>query len=782
MGILGLNGSGKSTIIESIAWALFGNVEEVVRTGKDSIRRTGASPSEPCAVTLEFELGGTEYRVNREMGGKSLSMRAELRTEDKVLAVDDKPVKRMVEKLIGMDHKSFFTSVFAIQKELNALQNIAAGERKKVVLRMLQIDGLDDILAAIRADKNAALSSVRGAERTLVTEDGREKEVDLRDKLQTLTVAYHDAAKQLGEAEKEEHRVAAETEDLRARRDELKRDVDAYFSTSSDLKGKESAADELEKRRKSIEARIADANSRLQRLPALEEQEDLWKAVSARKEALETEKARSERVRLIASDVSTDEAEEGRRLDELQKLRPALGSAMDIAKRIDDTERARAECQSLRAELSTRIGGLNAQIAERRETAVKDRKKLEEIRLAGKDGICPTCERALEDSFELLIGKLEESSRVADKTASEAAGTVAGIESDLRALASKEEALRKRRASLDKDIQRLRQQETAVEAKKGELARLRERLAQRKAELQQLGRALFTEDEYAKVLSEHARLRALHEEYLELRSLKGQCEHYRRDLEDVAERLKKVLAEEELLRGMTAQLEPKRSLYESAIKELDGRMVALSSAKDLVRRLSSLRERNESELERTKKDLEDIARIRNSIERDRKTADELALLEEVFVSFKDHLIGRIAPTISELASKELEAMTSGRYARVELSEDYEMHIEDQGIKYPVNRFSGGEADLANLSLRLAISTIIADRTGANPMNLLILDEVFGSQDPGRKRSVMAALSRLSSQFRQIFLITHIEDIKDLMGNVVSVEEAEDGTSRARLVG
>src|SRR5512136_1388719 len=74
VGILGLNGAGKTTIIEAIAWALFGNVDEVVRTSKDSIRRTGAGPNDACSVWLEFELGGTEYRVEREMGGKSLSM------------------------------------------------------------------------------------------------------------------------------------------------------------------------------------------------------------------------------------------------------------------------------------------------------------------------------------------------------------------------------------------------------------------------------------------------------------------------------------------------------------------------------------------------------------------------------------------------------------------------------------------------------------------------------------------------------------------------------------
>jgi DNA repair exonuclease SbcCD ATPase subunit len=76
VGILGLNGVGKTTIIESIAWALFGNVDEVVRTSRESVRRAGAGSHENCLVVLEFELGGTEYRIEREMGGKNLSMRA----------------------------------------------------------------------------------------------------------------------------------------------------------------------------------------------------------------------------------------------------------------------------------------------------------------------------------------------------------------------------------------------------------------------------------------------------------------------------------------------------------------------------------------------------------------------------------------------------------------------------------------------------------------------------------------------------------------------------------
>src|SRR4030067_1362314 len=83
VGVLGLNGVGKTTLIEGIAWALFGNVEEVVRTSRESVRRAGAGSNENCVAILEFQLGDSEYRIEREMGGKSLSMKGELRAKGK---------------------------------------------------------------------------------------------------------------------------------------------------------------------------------------------------------------------------------------------------------------------------------------------------------------------------------------------------------------------------------------------------------------------------------------------------------------------------------------------------------------------------------------------------------------------------------------------------------------------------------------------------------------------------------------------------------------------------
>lgn len=46
---------------------------------------------------------------------------------------------------------------------------------------------------------------------------------------------------------------------------------------------------------------------------------------------------------------------------------------------------------------------------------------------------------------------------------------------------------------------------------------------------------------------------------------------------------------------------------------------------------------------------------------------------------------------------------------------------------------------------------------------------------------MTALSKLENQFSQILLITHIDDVKDLMQNVISVYDSKEGESVAELI-
>ena len=125
----------------------------------------------------------------------------------------------------------------------------------------------------------------------------------------------------------------------------------------------------------------------------------------------------------------------------------------------------------------------------------------------------------------------------------------------------------------------------------------------------------------------------------------------------------------------------------------------------------------------------------------------------------------LRPDLSDLASSFLRDLSHGRYTELELNEDYGTTLLDDGDPKAV--ISGGEEDIANLALRLAISQMIAERAG-QPLSLLVLDEIFGSLDEDRRVAVVDLLRSLADRFPQVILITHIDSVRDGFDRVIRV--------------
>ena len=156
---------------------------------------------------------------------------------------------------------------------------------------------------------------------------------------------------------------------------------------------------------------------------------------------------------------------------------------------------------------------------------------------------------------------------------------------------------------------------------------------------------------------------------------------------------------------------------------------------------------------------------RRRADRDRQAAEadrvrgELDLVQELDRAFSD-------------LRDELNATSD-----LVIGEDYSATIMDDGEPKPV--ISGGEEDVVNLALRLAISQMIAERAG-QPFSMLILDEVFGSLDEERRTAVVDLLRALADRFPQVILITHIDSVREGFDRIVRIDyDAEQGIARAR---
>jgi DNA repair exonuclease SbcCD ATPase subunit len=132
--------------------------------------------------------------------------------------------------------------------------------------------------------------------------------------------------------------------------------------------------------------------------------------------------------------------------------------------------------------------------------------------------------------------------------------------------------------------------------------------------------------------------------------------------------------------------------------------------------------------------------------------------------FKARQVSRVIPTISDTASSFTSDLTDGKYTELMLTAEYDIQYRnEQGDLKSFANLSGGERKSFALALRLAIADLRASKIG-----VLILDEVFESLDSDRQESAWTVLEKLSSRYIQIFMVSHVDRLKDRSPSTIAL--------------
>ncbi len=771
VGILGNNGAGKSTLVEALAWALYGN--EASRTGKDEIKRITARPSDVCRVILDFQIQGDNFRVVRQLKGKSNTADASVIVNNKICARGTSAVTDFVAKSLEMDYRAFITSFYAPQKELNILSDFQPYRRKELLARMLGIENIDFALKNLRTDK---------------------REIEIKTELMELHLKDKDKlALEKRERELRVENLESEIIKKRANFAELKEEFERFEDKVKKLREKFEEYNLLEKKltekrteKKGLLSQLENNEDERKRLLSLsDEKESLKPKVSFYKktkgtlEELEEKRVKAEREKMIQEQIlnlgKSIKVFENR----LKELDLKLKEGENIPNRLnrlkdelDQTEKDLEDTRKTYVYFQTSYKSLSAERA-------KLKKQLENIEELGPDSVCDRCLRPMGDDYEKIRSHLLNEQNQIDEKLNSLKGKkekkeISGVK------------LKEKRVEIEKEKEKIQKILEEFLKLKGEKESLEKSLTEKQKDLTSLEEVLKRKGfvEYDNILHQN-----LKKEFKELEKIK---EKYTRIEQDI----KKLPELEEKIRDLRKRVEN----FEREEKELNDKIEGLSfSENEFKENQKELEQKKETlhQLELCLKDilhqkemsLKEVERLEKEIERAKEIEKEkrdlskerlyLEKLDIIFSDFKVSLIDRIKPTLSSYAKELFVELTDGRYLDFELDEDYEIFIYDQGERFSVERFSGGEKDLANLCLRLAISLMISESSGVD-FSFIILDEIFGSQDQSRKENILNGLARLKNRFRQIFLITHIDDIKDSVENLILVTENEDGTSQLVL--
>lgn len=764
IGIIGKNGAGKSTIFEAILFALYGELKS--KGDKEVVRNSNASSKDAVIVELDFEFDTIEYKVIREFIGKTLSANAKLYKNTELITTGAKEVTTSIINLTKMSKDAFVHTLFASQKELTSLSNSKPEDRKKMIRKLLGLEKIDFVEKELIEKSRELKREISAfAEVLLSAEDisiKKEHIVEYTNQSELLQKDINTRTTLLDTTKTQEQTIKQELE-LYTKTKEQKQNLHARCELlKSSIKSHQENQDKLSNELNNLKVKQEELRG-LQSVKqeyislheSIKEQEKL-KEHQIRKEGLILEQNElREQYKKAKETISLLEFETKEHKELVEKEK-----ALDL--KLESIKQTLIQIQTKEKALLQEIAGEQKLISD-------ISKKIENITNLGRESNCPTCTRPLLDEYDNVILSLEHIVKTTQKEKIEKATiNLEEIQKNKEQIEESQKAYIKEHFELSKAINLIESKNKDLQLQKEHFEKVTQKGVKNKTELAKLEIYTYDNTIHEQMLEKQKELKTKYEYVLSLETMlkrvdsikeelqtsisnqdKYNLELLQKDLEFQAINYDEVKHQEKIKQYDEVQKE-KDSLI-AVINELKVKIATIQGQIKTIQESLNNNEIQLSKVQTKKDDLTDYEKIKISL-----------------AEFKTKLNSKVAPRISDIASNMYAQITKGKYQHIEVSNDFDFYIYDEGKKYPIERFSGGEIDLANLVLRIAISKTLSELSGASSVEFLAFDEVFGSQDEVRRMEILEAFHTIKEQYRQIFLISHEMEIKEMFERVVEV--------------
>ncbi|MGI6367741.1 MAG: AAA family ATPase [Anaerolineae bacterium] len=875
--IVGENGAGKSTILEAIGLALFDHVEAVRQS---NLVREGQT-SGLVAVTFHSALDDRLYTVERQLGRSGTTRYRVLddALDNRLLAESVSEVTQWLRLHLGLESSArlddlFRNTIGVPQGSTTAPFLLTAADRKRIFDPLLRVDEyqrswenlretgrhlsdqrqqLDEEIArlegtlaqlpSLQAEQTSLTQAITEHTTALETLSSTQSEIlgrlgaydELATRLQMLDQQRAQAATRLEATSRAltgAERAVAEAVEAAERQAQAEAGYRNYLVAEQErtrLEGERSLRDaltlDLERLHAAegrVQANLRNVERALEQIAAAKLEHTTLEPLVAQQRELEssiaaarTEERILQEAQRQADLLSTELAAQQRRLAELElslakvpALERSLAEVNEALERIQDEVRTRTDERSAAEAMLARLKE-QSQALEREHGAT-----------------CPVCEGELSPAHRTALLS-RNSAQV--RTVAE---SVNGLATELRLLATKQDAARKERTALE---QRLRQQplasqrdEVAAElearvarhaalladvqraaTQSAELPRLRQALdalgdpvtrtnilqsrmaeedAHSKEREQLLQQAVQLADEIAatesrleayqhlddawqQILTALTAARQDHDTYLSAQDLAAQRSSREAELDQVQRQMT-------ALRETSAALQAERNQLaleydaeaHAALRQQDARIRA-----ELVRR-AALRDaallRQSTVAEQIEALMMNASALDQKREQRTNTERVSRTLEEIRQLLREagpYVTRHLVAAVSDQADSFYRDIMNDYSGHLSWSESYELTLEIKGHMRSFQQLSGGEQMSAALALRLALLRQLSN------VSVAFFDEPTAHLDPERRDSLATQIMQVRG-FDQLFVISHDDTFERAADNYIRVTKV-DGTSR-----
>src|SRR6266536_549803 len=820
--VTGPTGSGKSSLLDAMTYALFGKVARVGVQASHLI----AQGQPRLSVMFDFDVDGHRYRVTRSTGRKvaQSAVRLERWRDGEWVSFGEgadrvREATSLIKELIGLDYPAFIRSVLLPQGQFAEFLMGDPKERRDILTELLDLKLFERMAAKAGEIARGAKAAALAKEEVLAGFEGVDQQAVREAKKQAKEARA--ASDQMAEVEsslealsrrweKEGHQVdlleglAGEARDIASQASTIAEDLSSLAEVvaraEASTREAEEVASDAGKRAEAARQALADAEARmgtLEALAGLRARLEEFGRLQARMDAAERSAAEARRLVVMKEQA----------LATSHEAAAAAATALDVA----GQARKQAEEEHERAHRADLVGAVT--------------------RGMRQGDPCPVCSRPLDevpraDTKALARAALElERARDAEKRAGDA---WARADRDVGATERDLEAARREARTRQGQLEGCRQEREALlptiagsfdeEVPLDPIAEVERRIEEIQA-LQAVAEARAGMAERARAEAVAARERGAEvaargtELVIGLRTLA---------LPQVLRRARAAVAGLQVAPELTAALptqpaeaadaarswadataklvtnledaaEDHRSGRDQLLEEARANLPAgfpLALVTDLEELVQSVRATARQLVGRAAEALKDAELIASKRVQKRaleKEVDAARRESQVYQSLAgelraDRLIsflqGEALELLAEAGSERLLFLSQERYRLA--FEDDEFFVEDRqngDERRSVRTLSGGETFLASLALALALAEQIpaVAVTQRSRLQSLFIDEGFGALDAESLEVATEALSRLGGQDRLVGVITHVSELAEKMPVRVVVEKLPTGS-------
>ncbi len=743
--IKGPTGSGKSSILDAITFALFKrNTRKDVGLNLDEILYQNGY------VNLEMLIGDNVLTVKRSQRSPKLDIK--LDDEPLFLGLKVPEKEKRLESIIGYDYEAFISSFFIRQQELQIFSTLSSSDRHERLVKLFKLKIFQNIYKKLKSTINEFEGKQQKLEGIIIGKEERFDELPQKEKDLKLKVD------ELGTKEKERDQLSREVQNIREQLETLQEEATQYASTQERIK---EMNEEIEKNKNDI------INYENQQTEFAELQKKLNELKDFKEEKIRMEK--------LKESIET-------KLHEKELIDTEIKNYNNL---IAQTEK----------QFTTQLKSIKHQVEDKEDRFSQldvDMTKEEAFNILKEDGILTERLSRLQNVEIPMAKEYNDSTRLNEFTS-----LVKKTQKEVSLLQPKQKQISKDifiADELKSDQNVLKDQIMDIEKKKQEEfeefyeeIRKLEKLTQEKS---------LNEDFNEKLQLAKSELSIIQEEEQEKESLEAQL----RKLKDYSLLIEKVEKDITQLNKNLKTLDDKLMKLESSYKKYLDIVEVFGRQQQELQDFESTIKGLQVEIGYITKDIKAIMKTKDEVKKIKKELKDIKNNVEIYTLLRKdifHLNGvprfaieKILPEISIRASEILSDLTDGKFNLISFKPlggtrvGFEIYVFDGERDREASSFSGGEKTQINAAIRFAIMEKISeipDTTGAlfRKSNTLLIDEgdLGTLDDETARQRFVDKIFELKSMFKKIILITHLEDVAEQFPNRIVIGWNELGNSK-----